>query len=416
MQSLLVPLVMLRTPCVEATDILVVDDSRANRRILTTLLEQVGYRVRSATNGRAGLRMAVESPPDLILLDITMPELSGYEVCQELKAHESLRQVPVIFISALAEQVDKVRAFATGGVDYITKPFHARELEARVTTHLKLRDAQRHLETAIARLAETNERISRDLKAAARIQESFLPHRIRPLPGVEFAWKYQPCDELAGDGLNVMPLGDSQVGLYILDVSGHGVASALLSVAMSRILSAPPDDSSTWETPSPLRRDLLSSAPAKIADQLNALFPFDLAAGQFATLIFGALDPRTGAFRYVSAGHPPPILLQKDGRVQFLESSGRPIGLADSSYKERSISLSAGDRIFLYTDGFPEAANALDEPLGSQRWLEWIADTRVLPLSDAVSSLAERFEAWRGTGIAKDDRSVLAIEFDPSAK
>src|SRR5436305_10644367 len=143
----------------------------------------------------------------------------------------------VIYISALNYQQDKVRAFAVGGVDYITKPFQMEELHARVETHLKLRRLQIELEETNARLAKANTRMSRDLRAAARIQETFLPHEVPHVPGTEFAWVYRPCDELAGDGLNVIPLGDGRAGLYILDVSGHGVASALLSVTLSRLLS-----------------------------------------------------------------------------------------------------------------------------------------------------------------------------------
>ena len=116
-------------------------------------------------------------------------------------------RIPVIFISALTEQLDKVKAFATGGVDYITKPFQMEELHARVETHLKLRRLQIELEHANARLAKANDRMSRDLKAAAKIQETFLPRNLPRVPGTDFAWIYRPCDELGGDGLNIIPLG-----------------------------------------------------------------------------------------------------------------------------------------------------------------------------------------------------------------
>jgi CheY-like chemotaxis protein len=152
--------------------------------------------------------------------------------------------IPVIFISALTGQLDKVRAFAIGGVEYITKPFQMEELHARVETHLTIRNLQIELEQSNARLARANDRMSRDLRAAAKIQETFLPPASPHFLGTEFAWVYRPCDELAGDGLNVFSLGDGSVGFYVLDVSGHGVASALLSVTLSRLLSPPSDPSS----------------------------------------------------------------------------------------------------------------------------------------------------------------------------
>src|SRR5438045_2726358 len=147
-----------------------------------------------------------------------MPEMNGYEVCEHLKADGPLKGIPVIFISALTDQLDKVKAFAIGGVDYITKPFQMEELHARVETHLKLRRLQIELEQANARLAKANDRMSHDLKAAAKIQQTFLPRDVPRVPGTDFAWIYRPCDELAGDGLNVIPLGTGKVGLYILDV------------------------------------------------------------------------------------------------------------------------------------------------------------------------------------------------------
>jgi PleD family two-component response regulator len=122
--------------------ILVVDDVSANLRVLTGMLKDRGYKVRPVPSGELALLAAGKDPPDLILLDINMPEMNGYEVCQHLKADEALRGIPVIFISALNENLDKVKAFALGGVDYITKPFQMEELHARVETHLKLHSLQ----------------------------------------------------------------------------------------------------------------------------------------------------------------------------------------------------------------------------------------------------------------------------------
>src|SRR5215212_7541713 len=139
-----------------------------------------------------------------------MPEMNGYEVCEHLKADDRLKGIPVIFISALTEPLDKVKAFAIGGVDYITKPFQMEELHARVETHLKLRRLQIELEETNARLAKANDRMSRDLKAAAKIQETFLPHEAPRVLGADFAWTYQPCDELGGDGLNIIPLSEGK--------------------------------------------------------------------------------------------------------------------------------------------------------------------------------------------------------------
>ncbi|MEW6493833.1 MAG: hybrid sensor histidine kinase/response regulator, partial [Cyanobacteriota bacterium] len=136
-------------------NILVVDDTVANLRLLVNLLVERGYKVRPASNGAMALSAAQTEPPDLILLDIIMPNMDGYEVCEQLKAHERTGNIPVIFISAISEVFDKVKAFAIGGVDYITKPFQVEEVLARVETHLAMRSLQKSLEEKNEELGKT---------------------------------------------------------------------------------------------------------------------------------------------------------------------------------------------------------------------------------------------------------------------
>jgi sigma-B regulation protein RsbU (phosphoserine phosphatase) len=391
-------------------NILVVDDTPANLQVLAGMLKERGYKVRPVPSGKLALLAARRDPPDLILLDINMPDMNGYEVCEHLKAEEKLSGIPVIFISALSEQLDKVKAFAIGGVDYITKPFQMEELHARVETHLSLRRLQIDLEATNARLAKANDRMSRDLKAAARIQETFLPSKLLCIPGVEFAWSYRPCDELAGDGLNVVPLGGAQVGLYVLDVSGHGVASALLSVTLSRFLSPLSDPASILGTSGGLRAQSSITPPAEVTGVLNRLFPFDGSIGQFVTMIYGILSVDSGLFEYASAGHPGPIHLPVGAIPKILESEGLPIGLGDDAYEERSVHLSAGDRLFLYSDGVPEAMNLAGIQFGKTRLMDVIERTRTVALQTSVSSLLNEITRWQGSETPQDDVSVLAIE------
>jgi len=390
--------------------ILVVDDTPANLQVLAGMLKDRGYKVRPVPSGKLALLAARRDPPDLILLDIDMPEMNGYEVCEHLKADETLMGIPVIFISALTEQLDKVKAFAIGGVDYLTKPFQMEELHARVETHLKLRQLQMALEETNGRLAKVNDRMSRDLKAAAKIQETFLPRAVPRVPGMDFAWSYRPCDELGGDGLNVFPLGDDRVGLYILDVSGHGVASALLSVTLSRLLSPPSAPSSILIRGGGVADGLDLTPPAEVAARLNRLFPFDSATEQFATMVYGILNVATGEFRYVSAGHPGPVHLPSDADPVILESPGSPIGLANDAYEERSVRLGSGDRLYLYSDGVPEAMDPAGEQFGAARLLDVIRQGRSKSLQNGVAALLGEIARWLGSERPKDDVSILAVE------
>ncbi|MGD9712762.1 MAG: PP2C family protein-serine/threonine phosphatase [Thermomicrobiales bacterium] len=384
------------------------DDTPANLQVLAGMLKERGYKVRPVPGGKLALLAARRDPPDLILLDINMPEMNGYEVCEHLKGDDKLQGIPVIFISALTEQLDKVKAFAIGGVDYITKPFQLEELHARVETHLKLRRLQIALEETNARLAKVNGRMSRDLRAAAKIQETFLPCGVPRVPGVDFAWTYRPCDELAGDGLNIIPLGEGKVGLYILDVSGHGVASALLSVTLSRLLSPPSDPSSILVQDSGDRSEI--RPPADVAARLNRLFPFDPATEQLTTMIYGILNVASGEFRYVSAGHPGPVHMPSSSDPVILESRGFPIGLAEDDYEERSVRLGAGDRLYLFSDGVPEAMNPTGKQFGNSRLLAAILKGRSQPLQEGVATLWGEIARWHGSERPQDDISILVVE------
>lgn len=401
---------------VRSAGILVVDDTPANLQVLAGMLKERGYKVRPVPGGKLALQAARRDPPDLILLDINMPDMNGYEVCERLKADDRLKRIPVIFISALTEQLDKVKAFATGGVDYITKPFQMEELHARVETHLKLRRLHVELEEANSRLERVNDRMSHDLRAAAKIQKTFLPGAATRVSGAEFAWGYQPCDELAGDGLNIIPLGGGKAGLYILDVSGHGVSAALLSVTLSRLLSPPADRSSILIRDRDVADRLDITPPAKVADRLNKLFPFDMATGQFATLIYGVLDVPTGDFRHVCAGHAGPLHLPAAGPPVILESPGFPIGVSDEDYDERNFHLAPGDRLYLYSDGLPEAMNSSGEHFGDARLLEAIGRGRTKALSEGITTLLEEIVRWHGGASPTDDISILAVEVSAQTK
>jgi len=397
----------------QSADILVVDDNPANLQVLTGMLKDRDYRVRPVPSGKLALRAAKRDPPDLILLDINMPEMNGYEVCEHLKADDALKAIPVIFISALNEQLDKVKAFAIGGVDYITKPFHMEELHARVETYLKLCRLQIELEDTNARLANVNDRMSRDLKAAAQIQASLLPQDVLQVPCIDYAWIYRPCDELAGDGLNVIPLSPGKVGLYLLDVCGHGVASALLSVTLCRLLSPPTEPSSILVRNRGPGNPYDITPPVEVAARLNQLFPFDSSAtAQLTTMVYGILNVVTGEFRYVSAGHPGPVHLPSGAAPLILASEGFPIGLADEPYEERSVRLGLGDRLYLYSDGVPEARDPAGRQFGAVRLMEVIEQGRDKTLQQSTEALLNEIIRWHGSEKPQDDLSILAVQVE----
>ena len=150
--------------------------------------------------------------------------------------------------------------------------------------------------------------------------------------------------------------------------------------------------------------------PAEVADRLNQLFPYDTRTEQFTTMVYGVLDTRTGEFRYVSAGHPGPVYLPAGARPVILESSGSPIGLAEDAYGERSVRLAAGDRLYLYSDGVPEAMDPAGELFSDARLLEALSRGRSVPLQESVAALVGEVERWCGAAKAQDDISIVAVE------
>ena len=265
-------------------------------------------------------------------------------------------------------------------------------------------------------IKETNERMTKELEAAAEVQKSLLPKDLPEVPGVNFAWLFKACDELAGDILNVFWLDDTNIGLYVLDVSGHGVAAALTSVSLSRILS--PSNGSSSILIEERRAD--SSAhplvsPKKVASILNSQYSIDLESEQYFTILYGILNLARMEFRFVSAGHPKPILVASDGPRKLAGSAGLPIGFdAEEDYKEEVVQLNPGDRLFFYSDGIPEALEPSgQEQFGYDRLLDLLNHHYATPLKRSLTSVVQGVDEWADHKIA-DDISILAVELTQS--
>jgi len=384
--------------------LLVVDDNEMNRDMLSRRLAKRGHQVMVAEDGFRALEMIDEHDFDVILLDIMMPGLDGYEVLEKIREQHGPGELPVIMATAKDESQDIVRALELGANDFVTKPFDFPVVRARVATQLALKKSQQALAKALAR-------IKRNLDAAARIQKSFLPAEDPGFEGVRFAWKYEPCDELAGDTLNVIPLDDTHVAVYVLDVSGHGVASSLLSVALSRLMTRlTASDSILWD-----EAEDRPSTPSEVVDELARRFPYDIETGQYFTLAYGVLDVERSQLRYSSAGHVPLILTRPGSDAAQLDSTGPPVALVPaeimpSVYTESVVDLAPGDRLYLYSDGIPEAANPEEEQFGEERLGGLLTELMPEALDDALTLLVDRVRSWCGGADFDDDVTVLAIE------
>jgi phosphoserine phosphatase RsbU/P len=386
--------------------VLVVDDSRVNRRLLHSILAREGFEVREAANGREGIAQAVEEPPGLILLDIDMPVLDGFAVCGALKSDPRTTEVPIVFLSSLDEAAQKVRGLELGAADYVTKPFDRGEVVERVKTQLRLSGLTRSLRAVNHELVRQRERLDEDLHAAAEIQRSLLP-RVDGLRGpLEMAWRYRPCTSIGGDIFNALELTAEETAFYVADVAGHGVPSALVSISISHRLS---------------QRWLLGTArcpgegetlgPAEVLARLDHEYPFER-FNLYFTISYLALNTMSGRLRYSSAGHPPPLVIRPDGAVERLHAGGPLIGLGESlGFDEGEIGLERGDRIVLYTDGVTEAPDRAGVMLGAPGLEDLLTTTRHLPAEAACARLEEILGGRCESISAHDDVSFAIIDW-----
>jgi sigma-B regulation protein RsbU (phosphoserine phosphatase) len=407
--------------------VLVVDDTEANRAVAERWLRRKGFAVDTAADGYRALEMVQKAHYDVVLLDVMMPGMNGISVLRTLRESRSPTELPVIMATAKDASDDVVEALTLGANDYVTKPLDFPVLMARVGTQVSLKRSveqiyqlERGLEQRNRELHAANTRMQSDLVAAAKIQAALLPTAGPQVRGYRFAWLFEPSATLAGDILNVFNLNDQQIGAYVLDVSGHGVAAALLSVTVSRFLSPTPDTSSLlWRRADgdqdagpgmAARVDFELETPARVAERLSLRFPFDDVTGQFFTMVYGLLDTQRHTFRYVSAGHPNILHVTAEGEGHVADASGFPIGVGPGDYDEQAVTLAPGDRIYIHSDGLTEAMNPAEEMFGTARMLSALQSAHGDSLQASLARLSDTITKWTASAERKDDQTVLAIE------
>lgn len=376
-------------------DILIVDDTPANLQLLTKMLSEHGYRVRPVPNGTLALSTALIEPPDLVLLDIRMPEMDGYTVCEHLKMQEETREIPIIFISALDATQDKIKAFRVGGLDYITKPFQVEEVLARVETHLALRNLQ-------AQLQEANAKMIHELSLAGEVQKGFLFRELPKIDGWQLTVTLQASRETSGDFYDFTLLPNGQLGILVADVVDKGAGAALfmaLSWALFRTCAVE-----------------FSNQPELVLSAVNNRILEHTKTRQFVTAFYGVLDPASGILVYCNAGHCPPFLFKVSSKEHFdqLMRTGVPLGIFDDQTWNRGIrQLDPGDVLVLYSDGVTEAQNAIGDFFSEQRLIESAKRKLGYSAQDIHKNIIEDLQDFMGEALQSDDiiLSIIKREF-----
>ncbi len=377
--------------------ILIIDDDRASRRLLARVLREAGYTCREAASGMEALALVHTATPELLLLDLDMPEMDGAEVLQRLRgdSDNAVAQLPAIMLTGHGGEESEVRCLAAGANDFVTKPINLQVLRARIDTQLRLEFLRQQLQRQNGELEAWRTNLERDLAAARLTQQSLIPQKAPTLPDWEVAAAYRPVIQVGGDIYGWLRMQDGRTLFWIVDATGHGAAAALLTTLAKLLFQHGSGE---------------HAQPAKIMEAVNNDFRSIFGARSFMTAMCVALDPDTGEASVVGAGHPPLLVSRAQGVGELIWSSAPPLGLLESSrFTEAQITLAPGDAFLLYTDGLygssksdterwtPERLRvALDEvqPTSAQallmRIVARIAPEGGVPLPDDLAAVAVR--------------------------
>jgi phosphoserine phosphatase RsbU/P len=387
--------------------ILVVDDHELNRSMLSRRLRRLGHEVDEAGDGLEALAVLREGGGrhDVLLLDIMMPGMDGYEVLGHLKADPALRDLPVIMISALEDIDSVVRCIELGADDHLPKPFNPVLLQARIGACLekkRLRDVEkRHARS-----------LEREMEIGRAIQAGFLPNEIAVVPGWEIAARFRPARQVAGDFYDVFPLaGGRAVGLVVADVCDKGVGAALFMALCRSLLRATATQRFAAGSPD---GDVgaLGYTVSFVNDYIAGVHG---SANMFATVFFGVLDPATGSLLYVNGGHDPPLIAGPDGIRATLAPTGPAVGLMPGlPFTVARMELAPGEMLVAYTDGVTDSRSAGDELFGEARFSQLAAAGCGGTAASLLVSMEDALDAHSAGAPPFDDVTLLAVKRAPA--
>lgn len=364
--------------------ILIIDDEAINLEVLHRQLQLEGYEVISALGGEEALKLMGSRTPDVVVCDVMMPRMSGYDVCQEIRKSFTLHELPVLLLTARTQLADILRGFDAGANDYLTKPYEYRELSARLRSLLTIRRTAKE-KAAVAAL-------DKELTIARDIQRSVIPKHPPVLEQLDIAARFRPRESVGGDFYDFM-VTTNRLEILIADVSGHGVPAALIT-AMLKIAFAQDKD---------------VADPAERLDRLNRALTGNLDR-HFVTAMAVHIEPATGRVSLASAGHPALLRISRGHPAQHLTARGKVMGLLESpGYKQTEFELRAGDALLLYTDGLTEARNPAGELFGEDRLVVALEALVERPAEEIASTLENQIVSWSNNTL-EDDVAFIVVK------
>ncbi|MDA5092960.1 SpoIIE family protein phosphatase [Aliiroseovarius sp. KMU-50] len=398
--------------------ILVVDDSRAQRMILCSSLKRQGFSVVEAGSGEEALERIKEEDIDLILSDWMMPGMDGLDLCRAFRAMERDKYGYFILLTSKSEKGAVAQGLDVGADDFLHKPVNAEELRARINAGGRIMSMERELQeknrlvsTTLSEIQTIYDSIDRDLVEARNMQQSLVRERFRDFGAAEVSLLLQPCGHVGGDLVGMFQPDDSTVAIYSIDVSGHGIASALLTARLASYLSdGSPEQNISIATG--IQGESRLRDPDEVAGLLNTMMLEDMPTEHYFTMILAYLDLTSGKVRLTQCGHPNPALLKSDGQVEYLGQGGLPIGLiSGGGYERFEVQLRPGDRLMFYSDGFTEAEDGQGLMLDEEGFQKIIEKNSTLRRQTFLDGLVWDLDKFCGNKEFGDDLSMSLIEY-----
>jgi len=403
-----------------ARRVLVVDDSRAQRRILGSCLRQWGYVVEEAASGGEAIGICRRDLPDLVVSDWMMPGITGPEFCRAVRELKGDGYVYFILLTSKSGKEEIALGLDAGADDFLTKPVNAAELRARMAAGTRILDMEHELlaknrlvRATLDELQALYDSLDSDLVEARKLQQSLLSERYRDLGVAEVSLALHPSGHVGGDLVGMFPISEGRVGLYGLDVSGHGISSALMTARLAGYLSATvPEHNLALQEIAPGR--FAARPPAETVERLNHVFLSDLETEHYFTIALADVDLSSGRVTLAQAGHPHPAVQRADGSVEFVGQGGLPVGLVEGArFDQVEATLAPGDRLLIHSDGVTECAapgGAMLDDHGLAAIMRHLRQTRGPAF---LESLMWKLSDHAGDARFDDDISAVMLEFRP---